>query len=272
MIRLYKFCFIFGAAYDDICQHDWTELLYLLRSRSVGYRADRLTFLTNKTMKQEILDALKLKFPGVSDAILGRIADKLCKTVKKSDDVAAAVEEVTTQTLLESYGDSRATEATQTAVSNYEKKHGLKGGEKVSGGAPQSEPNGGEPAADDDADTPAWAKAIMQGQKALGERLATLEGGKIADIRKQKLLEAIKDAPEKFRQRTEKSYSRMSFKDDDEFAAYLEEITKDAEDEIADAAANGAVAGRPKGGASPTVKSGEPSDKEVDEVVEHLKI
>jgi len=64
----------------------------------------------------------------------------------------------------------------------------------------------------------------------------------------------------------------MSFKDDDEFAAYLEEITKDAEDEIADAAANGAVAGRPKGGASPAVKSGEPSDKEVDEVIDHLKI
>ena len=31
-------------------------------------------------MRKEILDALKAKFTGVSDAILGRIADKLAKT------------------------------------------------------------------------------------------------------------------------------------------------------------------------------------------------
>jgi hypothetical protein len=32
-------------------------------------------------MKNKILDALKAKFEGVSEAILGRIAEKLAKTV-----------------------------------------------------------------------------------------------------------------------------------------------------------------------------------------------
>ena len=67
-------------------------------------------------MRKEILDALKAKFTGVSDAILGRIADKLAKTATTAEQVATAVEGVTFQQVLESYGDSRATEAQQTAV------------------------------------------------------------------------------------------------------------------------------------------------------------
>ena len=82
-------------------------------------------------MYKEILEALKKKFPGVSDTILGKTAKKLSETVKTADEVDTAVEGVTFQTLLESYGDTRATEATKTAVANYEKKYGLKEGVKV---------------------------------------------------------------------------------------------------------------------------------------------
>lgn len=67
-------------------------------------------------MRKEILDALKAKFPGVSESILGRIADKLAKTASTQEQVTTAVEGVTFQQVLESYGDSRATEAQQTAV------------------------------------------------------------------------------------------------------------------------------------------------------------
>ena len=108
-------------------------------------------------MRKEILDALKAKFTGVSDAILGRIADKLAKTATTAEQVATAVEGVTFQQVLESYGDSRATEAQQTAVSNYEKKHGLKDGKQVKGGA--SAEHNDEPDnqhGNGDNDTPAW--------------------------------------------------------------------------------------------------------------------
>ena len=84
--------------------------------------------------KEQLLEALKAKFEGVDASILNRVAGKLAKTVTSEEQVATAVEGVTFQQVLESYGDSRATEATQTAVSNYEKRHGLKDGKQVNNG------------------------------------------------------------------------------------------------------------------------------------------
>ena len=82
-------------------------------------------------MKKKILELLKTKFEGVSESILDRIAEKLAKTVTTEEQAATSVEGVTLQQVLEAYGDSRATEATKTAVSNYEKRHGLKDGRKI---------------------------------------------------------------------------------------------------------------------------------------------
>jgi len=44
--------------------------------------------------RQQILDALKAKFQGVSDSVLGRIADKLSKTVTSAEQLTTAVEGV----------------------------------------------------------------------------------------------------------------------------------------------------------------------------------
>ena len=63
-------------------------------------------------MYKEILEQLKTKFSGVSEKILDRIAKKLAETVTKSEDVKTAVDGVTFQEVLESYGDSRGTDAT----------------------------------------------------------------------------------------------------------------------------------------------------------------
>ena len=69
-------------------------------------------------MYQLILNALKAKFQGVSDAVLSRIANKLAKTVTSQEQVATSVEGVTLQQVIDSYADHRATEAQQTAVQN----------------------------------------------------------------------------------------------------------------------------------------------------------
>ena len=69
-------------------------------------------------MKKEILEALTTKFPGVSVSILDRIATKLAETVTTAEQVKTAVEGVTIQQVIESYGDSRATEASNTARKN----------------------------------------------------------------------------------------------------------------------------------------------------------
>ena len=82
-------------------------------------------------MYDTILEQLKTKFSGVSEDILGRVAKKLAGTAKTEEEVKTAVDGVTFQQLLESYGDSRANDATKTAEMNYEKKHGLKDGKVV---------------------------------------------------------------------------------------------------------------------------------------------
>lgn len=104
-------------------------------------------------MRKAILDALKAKFQGVSESVLNRIADKLCKTVTTAEQVQTAVDGVTIQQVIDGYADSRATEASQTAVRTYEQKYGLKDGAKVEqpsggggsgqGGAPVQTPQGG---------------------------------------------------------------------------------------------------------------------------------
>ena len=131
-------------------------------------------------MKKQILEALKAKFQGVSEAILNRIADKLAKTVTTAEQVATAVEGVTIQQVIESYGDSRATEAQQTAVHNYETKYGLKDGVKVDdGGGSQGGQQGGVQTVQTQQQggdaIPTWAQTLIDSNKALTERLNKMD-------------------------------------------------------------------------------------------------
>lgn len=195
-------------------------------------------------MKTTIMNALKTKFDGVSDAILGRIADKLSKTAKTDEDVNTLVEGVTFQQILESYGDSRATEAQQSAVANYEKKHGLKDGKTVKADEPTKKVK--EDVINDADDMPAWAKALLESNKALTTRLETIEGDKTAKARKSALDKVLGKAPDKIRQRYEKDFSRMNFKDDEDFNGWIEEITPDVESIVNDYNTKGGVVTRPK--------------------------
>lgn len=197
-------------------------------------------------MRKQILDALKAKFTGVSEAILSRIADKIAKTVTKEEDVTTAVEGVTLQHVLESYGDSRATEAQQTAVSNYEKKHGLKDGQKATGGE-LDDPNGTSPATGGDLDGQITA-AVQAAIKPFQDEINTLKSGKVSENRKQQLDTVIANASDKFKTTTGKNFTRINFKDDEDFNSWLEEVKTDVEEDVAETAADGASFGRPKTG------------------------
>lgn len=186
-------------------------------------------------MKKKILEALKTKFEGVSETILDRIATKLAKTASTEDQVATAVEGVTLQQVIESYGDSRATEAQQTAVRNYEAKYNLKDGkpEKIDGGEPNkgkaTEASGAE-------DTPAWVKALT-------DRLDRLEASRTAENRKQQLGKVIDRLPENLR----KAYERLPLDGytDEQFSTVLSEITTEVQGIAGETAAKGGVFGKP---------------------------
>lgn len=194
-------------------------------------------------MKKELLDALKAKFPGVSDNILGRIANKLAKTATTAEQVKTAVEGVTIQQVIESYGDSRATEASETArenaVKDYETRYGLKdgvkttttttGGEQPTGGSATNPTTGGD-------ETAALLKQVL-------ERMDRMEASKTTETRKQQLDATIGKLPETLR----KPYERIPLDKytEDEFSKMIGEITTEVEGIANDTAAKGAVFGKP---------------------------
>jgi hypothetical protein len=228
-------------------------------------------------MKEEILKALTAKFPGVSASILGRIADKLSKTATTAEQVKTAVEGVTIQQVIESYGDSRATEASSTAVHNYETKHGLRDGQKIDdptnqGGAAQNKPGAAAtnptPAAGGADDTPAWAKALIEQNKALSDRLAKMETDRTTTSRKQQLSAITEKLPEAMR----KAYDRIPVDkySEEEFNTLVTEVTTEVEGVVKDTTARGGVFGKPSaanaGGSS---QNGGQLTKEQEEAIAH---
>lgn len=218
-------------------------------------------------IRKFILDALRKKFEGVDEKVLNRIARNAAKTVKTEDEATQFVEDYTIQQVIDSYSDSRVTES----ISSYEKKHGLKDGKPAStDDAPEDVEENKDPDKDkkgkkdddpdedrkgkgkkdnkEDDDMPSWARALIDGQTRLNERLDGIEKGKQADARKSKFLEAIKDAPEKFRERAEKKFARYTFKDDEDFETYLEELAEEVEEVSTAEETKGAIVNPPKGG------------------------
>ena len=206
-------------------------------------------------MKKEILEALTTKFPGVSASILDRIANKLAKTVTTAEQVKTAVEGVTIQQVIESYGDSRATEASNTArenaVKDYESRYGLKDGVKTT-----TTTNGGEQPGNGTAATTTTAggnettDALL---KQLLERMDKMEASKTTDNRKQQLNAVISKLPEAMR----KAYERIPLDKytEEEFSTMLGEVTTEVEGIANETAARGGVFGKPtanQGGASKT--------------------
>ena len=196
-------------------------------------------------MKQLILNALKTKFAGVSEQILDRVATKLVQTVTTAEQVQTAVDGVTFQQVLESYGDSRATQATQTAVHNYETKYGLKDGAKVKPeqqtppDTPPTPPTGG---GTDNAVTKALAELLEQNKK-LNERLDRMDADRTTATRKQQISTLIEKLPENLR----KAYSRtpVDGMTDEQFQTLVGEITTEVGDITSSINQKGAVFGKP---------------------------
>lgn len=217
-------------------------------------------------MYKEILEQLKTKFSGVSEKILDRIAKKLAETVTKSEDVKTAVDGVTFQEVLESYGDSRATDATKTAVLNYEKKHGLKDGVKVD--TQQQQQVEIKP----DENTPAWAVALANSVKALTDEVSHIKTERVASTRRQQMTEVLAKLPENLR----KGYERIDLEkmDDEAFSGLLAEVTGEVGEIVKDTSAKGAAFGVPavtyQGVQGQQAQ--EASDDQVDAVVNQFNI
>ena len=144
---------------------------------------------------EQILAGLKTKFQGVEDAILQRIASKKAEGVTDESKVNSIVEGSSFQDVLTSYGDYRADGAQRTArknaIADYEKLHNIKDGNPIEKPKPQPtqtptpQPKPAE-------EVPAWAQSLIDSNKTLSERLASMDAKTKADARNAQIEEVAK--------------------------------------------------------------------------------
>ena len=217
-------------------------------------------------MQQDILNALKTRFEGVSEKILQRLADKLQKQ-PNADGLGAEqlANQVTMQQLLEYYGDQRATEAQQTAVKNYEKKM------QQTNAEPQTskQPNDQTTKQQNDIEVPAWAKSLVEQVKTLNQRFDAVEKEKQQRNRQEQIEELIKGLPKTMQQ----AYRRIQLGDlsDQDFNQLKEDVTQEAAQILQETGARSAVFSAPtQVGSKATQKTA--TDKETDAVVSALSM
>lgn len=171
-------------------------------------------------MKQKLFEALKTKFVGVDAQILDRIATKKAEGQTDENQITSIVDGISFQDVLTSYGDFRAGDASKTAVTNYEKKHNLKEGKTIETPQPTPTPQPEPPKPDD---TPAWAKALIDQNKTLTEKIASIESKSTQEQRTVTILAKAKEygIPES-------QAKRYSIPED----ADLDEYFKDAKQEL----------------------------------------
>lgn len=131
------------------------------------------------TIFEQILAGLQQKFPGVDTATLTRIATKKAEGVTDETKVNSIVEVISFSDVLNNYGDFRAGQAQVSAVTNYEKKHGLKDGKPIENPKPEPpkpEPPKPEPKPDEKPDIAKLiADGIAAGIKPFSDKLAAFE-------------------------------------------------------------------------------------------------
>ena len=232
-------------------------------------------------MKKNLIAALATKFEGVDAKILSRIADKIMsdKTIESEEDVNSAVEEVTFADILKHYGDSRATEATRKAVSNYEKKHGIKDGKPIVLNEPDDDDDDDDPdstkktshKANQDSELAKLLKQMSAKMDAQAEEIKQLKQGKVAESREKVLDSVIKDLKES----QKKPYKRYTLDrmTDEEFDEFIEEVTGEVAEVVKENKAAEAAGFSPLfGGVNHNAEGDDkqPTDAEVDAIVGKL--
>ena len=215
-------------------------------------------------MKHTILEALRTRYAGVAEPILDRIADKLAETVTDEADVATAVDGAW-KDVLQAYGDKRATDATKTAVANYERKHNLKDGKAI-----EEQPKEGLTTTPTGDGQPDKSDTLLAEIKKLTDRLDRMDGERTQQSRNSIIDTLIEPLPPSIR----KAYQRQQFAamSEDEFANLQEEIKAEVNEIQAEVTAKGAVFSKPATVGKQQTDTGKATDKEADEVVKMMHL
>lgn len=150
-------------------------------------------------MKEKILAFLKTnaKLQGVQESYLLGVADHFSKTITEETQISATFSDGVLDLLklnaglLQSEGDKRATEASQTALKKYREKHGLD-----ENGKPIEDPSK-KKVNNPDPEEPAWFKAYREKSETelatLKTKLETQEKEKSTALLTSKVTEKLKE-------------------------------------------------------------------------------
>lgn len=139
------------------------------------------------TILEQILAGLQTKFSGVDTATLTRIATKKAEGVTDASQVNSIVEGISFVDVVTNYGDFRANSAVTSAVTNYEKKYGLKDGKPIETTTTTTQQQ------EQKEDVPAWAQSLIDSNKTLSEKLASYEQKEAQTIRGTQILAKAKE-------------------------------------------------------------------------------
>jgi len=139
-------------------------------------------------MKEKILAMLRAKYKNVHSDLLDRVAVTMAKTVTKEEDIQAAIDaqdgfitEMADYSQKEA--DRRVTEALKKKTDDSE---AAKKKAEEDAAAEAAKQHQGK-------DVPEWAKALIDSNKALSDKLAAIEAGKSHEALSSKLISQLKE-------------------------------------------------------------------------------
>lgn len=152
-------------------------------------------------IQELILAGLQQKFTGVDTAVLARIDSKKAEGVTDETKVNSIIEGISFSDVLNSYGDFRANTAVTSAVSNYEKKHGLKDGKPIETTTTTTTQQ--QTATEQPDMATIIANAVSAAMKPLSDKLTQFETEKAQATRQEQILAKAKEygIPETFAKR-----------------------------------------------------------------------
>lgn len=207
-------------------------------------------------MKEKILQALKTKYSnfGLNEKAFDGVAENLSQTVKEEANIESAVagvEWVLKAIQAESDRERGAKAQLEKQLEELKKK-------------PTEEDETKDTTQEGEA--PAWAKAILEENKALKEAFTNLQTSSISKTRAESLESILKGTSETFSKATKSSFELLKDADDEKFSSWLENIKETAQEDVTRQASYVPGSGRTK------IDAGDmPTDSDVENAYKYLK-
>lgn len=239
-------------------------------------------------VNEKLLEALRAKFVGLGDNVLGLYANKVKRPEMSEEDAIKSVADLNVADLVQFYGDFRADQASKTARKNAEKDFNakLQAMNEQKAALQPFEQNDLQPQQQKqnnvqiqqqqqkaEESVPTWAKALLEQNKQLAERLSAFETAKVVDGRRSEVANIIKDLTPSMR----RAYERTPLDDlsEEQFQQLKIEIASEVRQIQDDGRGKSTVFGKPFGGSQDGKAAGQAQGanaKEVEDVLSKLSL